>query len=177
MLTMTEKDLEKMVDDLVLPEKDVIGWRAASGESFPTTDTNEIVVFDLFFYRGFALPTSVFFRSLLHWYRIKLIHLNPNSIIHIATFIHLCEVFLGVRPHFNLFRYFFILKPSLKDGKISVVGGAGLQLRQGKGKEYLGLRFKTSLKGWHQRWFYTSNLSPDLRAYARHRPVVEASWT
>ena len=48
--TVTEKDLEQMVNDQVLPEKNVIGWCAASGESFPTTDTNEIVVFEHFFY-------------------------------------------------------------------------------------------------------------------------------
>src|SRR5438132_4714020 len=141
MLTMMEKDLEKMVDDLVLLEKDIIRWRAASGESFPTANTNERVVFKHFFYHGFALPSSAFFRGLLHWYGIELVHLNPNLILHIATIIHLCEVFLGVRPHFNLFCYFFIPKPSLKDDKVNVVGGASLQLHQGKGKEYLGLRF------------------------------------
>ena len=129
MSTVTEKELEQMVEDQVLPEKNVISWRAALGESFPTTDTNEIVVFEHFFYRGFALPTSSFFRGLLHWYGYELAHLNPNSVLHVATFIHLCEVFLGVCPHFNLFHYFFILKPSLKDGKVNVVGGAGLQLR------------------------------------------------
>ena len=118
-----------MVDDLLLPEKNVIGWRAASGESFPTTDTNEIVVFEHFFYRGFALPTRPFFHGLLHWFGIELIHLNPNWIIHIAIFIHLGEAFLGIHPYFNIFRYFLIRKPSQKDGKISVVGGAGLQLR------------------------------------------------
>src|SRR5438132_10339615 len=117
-----------MVDDLVLSEKDIIGWRAASGERFPTADTNEIVVFEHFFYRGFAISTGLFFHGLLNFYGIKLIHLNPNSILHIATFIHLYEAFLGIRPHFNLFRYFFILKPSPSESKINVVGGAGLQL-------------------------------------------------
>ena len=51
-LTVTEKDLEKMVSDQVLTEKSVIGWHAASGESFPTVDTNEIVVFEHFFLLG-----------------------------------------------------------------------------------------------------------------------------
>src|SRR5438876_11757929 len=119
--TVMEKDLEKMVDDLVLPQKNIIGWRAASGELFPTTDTNEIVVFEHFFYRGFALSTSAFFHGLLHWYGIELVHLNPNLILHNATFIHLCEVFLGIRPYFNLFRYFFIVNPSLTDGKLNEV--------------------------------------------------------
>src|SRR5438105_12339445 len=94
--TVMEKELEKMVTDLVLPEKDLIGWRVAFGESFSTANTGEIIVFEHFFYRGFALPTNAFFHGLLHWYRIKLVHLNPNSILHIIIFIHLCEVFLGI---------------------------------------------------------------------------------
>ncbi len=59
--TVTEKDLKKMVADKVLPEKSLIGWRAADGELFPTANTGEVVVFEPFFYRGFALPTSKFF--------------------------------------------------------------------------------------------------------------------
>src|SRR5437016_5479318 len=137
--TMTEEELENLVANLILPEKNLIRWCAAFGESFPTANTDEIVVFEHFFYWGFALPTNNFFRSLLHWYGIELINLNPNSILHISTFIHLCEVFLGVCPYFNLFRYLFTLKPNQKGGKISVVGGTGLQLHQGRGEDYLGL--------------------------------------
>src|SRR6266540_3758863 len=95
---MTEEELEKMVVDLVLPEKDLIGWRAAFSESFPTANTGEIVVFEHFFYQGFALPTNAFFRGLLHWYGIELVHLNPNSILHIATFIHSVRSSLASAP-------------------------------------------------------------------------------
>src|SRR5437667_9431342 len=103
-----------MVEDPGLPEKTLIGWHAVDGESFPTANTDEIVVFEHFFYRGFSLPTSSFFQGLLHWYGIELVNLNPNSILHISTFIHLCDVFLGVYRHFSLFRYLFTLKASQK---------------------------------------------------------------
>src|SRR5438034_5250840 len=96
--TVTEEDLQKMVADLVLPEKSLIGWRATDGESFPTTNTDEVVVFEPFFYRGFSLLTSFFFRGLLFWYGIELVNLNPNSILHISAFIHLCEVFSVSTP-------------------------------------------------------------------------------
>src|SRR5947207_3172945 len=131
--TVTEKDLQKMVTDLVLPEKNLIGWHATIDESFPATNTDEIIIFEHFIYRGFSVLTNSFFRGLLHWYGIELVNLNLNSILHISTFIHLCEVYLGVRSHFNLFHYLFTLKPNQKGGKISVVGGTGLQLRQGRG--------------------------------------------
>jgi hypothetical protein len=48
-----------------------------------------------------------FFWELLHYYDIKLQHLNPNGLQHIATFVALCEGFLGVEPHFELWKYFF----------------------------------------------------------------------
>src|SRR5438046_599076 len=119
--TATEEDLQKMVEDLFLPKKSLIGWHAADGELFPSTNTDEIVIFEPFFYRGFSLPTSSFFRGLLHWYGIELVNLNPNSILHISIFIHLCEVYLGIRPYFNLFRYLFNLKATQKGDQISVV--------------------------------------------------------
>ena len=102
-----------MVVDGVLPPRDVIGWHEAVGESFPTTEPEEIVLFESFLYRGFSLPTCNFFHALLHFYGIELIHLNLNSILHITTFIHLHEAYLSIHPHFNLFCHFFTLKPYL----------------------------------------------------------------
>jgi hypothetical protein len=46
---------------------------------------------------------------LLDYYDIKLQHLNPNEIRHIMAFITLCKGFLGIEPHFELWRYFFIV--------------------------------------------------------------------
>src|SRR5438105_2387606 len=105
--TVAEENLRRMVNDGVLPEKEIIGWRATDGEAFLTANTSEIVVFEPFFYHGFSIPTSRFFRGLLHFYKIELVHLNPNSILHISTFIHLCEAYLGIEPHFALFCIFF----------------------------------------------------------------------
>ena len=144
--TVTEGELEKMVEDQVLPAKELIGWRADNGELFPTADTEEIVVFTSFFYQGFSLPSSSFFRGLLRFYGIELVNLNPNSILQISAFIHLCEAFLGICPHFALFHHLYALKASQKGGQPSVVGGAGLQVRSGKSVQYIGLPMKTSLK-------------------------------
>lgn len=55
-----------------------------------------MVVFTSFFECGFEIPTGDFFRGLLHYYKIELVHLNPNSILDIAIFINLCEAFLGI---------------------------------------------------------------------------------
>src|SRR5436190_1344264 len=66
--------------------------------------------------------TKKFFRGLLHFYGIELVHLNTNSIHQIATFIHLCEAFLGVEPHFALFRHLFTLQPIQRGGRLVLLG-------------------------------------------------------
>ena len=51
-----------------------------------------------------------FLQGLLHYYRLELQHLNPNGIQHILAFIALCEGYLGIKPHFKLWKYFFAVK-------------------------------------------------------------------
>ena len=87
--------------------------------------------------RGLGIPTSNFFRGLLHHWGIQVHHLTPNSILHISIFVHLFEAFLGVKPHFDLFQHIFHLKPLPRDTEINVVSGAGLQLRQGVKLKYI----------------------------------------
>ena len=45
--------------------------------------------------RGFGLPIHLFMHGLLFYYEPELQNLNPNTILHIACFITLCEVFMG----------------------------------------------------------------------------------
>ena len=56
---------------------------------------------------------------MLHYYKIELQHLNPNGIQHMAAFIALCEGFLGISPHFDLWRYFFAITLQKKREKSS----------------------------------------------------------
>jgi hypothetical protein len=71
-------------------------------------------VFGSFFERDFNLPAGDFFRGLLYYYRMELVHLVPNSITVVSTFIHFCEVYLGIPPHFTLWRYFSASKALAK---------------------------------------------------------------
>jgi hypothetical protein len=71
-------------------------WRPATGEAFSTEGTGETVVFLAHIERGFGVPVGDFLHGLLHFYCIELVHLVPNSITIIATFIHLCEAYLGM---------------------------------------------------------------------------------
>jgi hypothetical protein len=54
---------------------------------------------------------------MLFYYKIELQHLNPNRIQHMVAFVVLCEGFLGIRPYFNLWRYFFAVNIQKKRDK------------------------------------------------------------
>jgi hypothetical protein len=57
-------------------------------------------------------------------YGVQLHQLTPNLIIHIACFITLCESFLGIEPHFLLWKSLFWLRPSVALTKKAELGGA-----------------------------------------------------
>jgi hypothetical protein len=120
--TMTEAKIQALVDRGVLRPKAEVEWRAAAGEEFPSEDVKEKVVFASFFERGFNLQARDFFRGLLYYYRLELVHLVPNSVTVVSTFIHFCEAYLRIPPHFLLSRYFFCVKSTGKrSGPVGVV--------------------------------------------------------
>jgi hypothetical protein len=123
-------NLNKLVSEGLLQEKNLVNWRPSFHEPFPMENVDEIVTFFHFAERGLALPTCSFFRGLLYYYGLELHHLNPNSICHISIFIHFYEAFLGIEPHWDLFRFLFRVKPQPTTKKLTVVGGASIQLRQ-----------------------------------------------
>lgn len=65
-------------------------------DSFQASDVDQVVVFYQFVLQRLGIPTSTISNGLLHLYYIELIHLSPNSILHIAIFVHLCEAYLGI---------------------------------------------------------------------------------
>jgi hypothetical protein len=97
--TMTEAKIKALVDHELLRPKAEVEWKAAAGEEFPIEDVKEQVIFASFFERGFNFPVGDFFRGLLYYYKLELVHLVPNSNTMVSTFIHFCEVNLGISPH------------------------------------------------------------------------------
>jgi hypothetical protein len=45
---------------------------------------------------------------------LELVHLVPHSITVVSTFIHFCEAYLGIPPHFALWRHFFCVNSTEK---------------------------------------------------------------
>jgi hypothetical protein len=152
----------------------VLQWRSTKGEDIPTPNTNKIVVFSSLFSRRFRLPSCEFLRGLLHHYQIELVHFNPNSILQIVVFVHLCEAFHVMPPSFPLFKSYFFLKYQPSADNRKVIGGVDLQTRPQSG--FLDLLMKTSLKGWHKSWVYHENHEPSLPLFVGRLPEYSGAW-
>jgi hypothetical protein len=72
---------------------------AASPEIVSRPPPGFWVIFIAFLLWGLSLPPHPFLHGLLFAYWIRLHDLNPNTILHIACFITLCEYFLGIELH------------------------------------------------------------------------------
>jgi hypothetical protein len=116
MSVVSESDLLHLVSVGVLPPKELCSWRIYRGVTVPIEDTHESVIYIPFLIRGLALPISPFFRGLLDFYHMNLTHLNPNSIMQVSVFVHLCEAYLGILPHFGLWKYLYHCRPGIAGG-------------------------------------------------------------
>src|ERR1041384_3118708 len=96
--------------------------RIHGDEGVPAPRPDERVCFQSFFPRGFALPIHPFLRGLLCAYQLQLHDLTPNGILHIACFITLCEGFLGVYPHWGLWKRLFNVKRTNSEYAVGQVG-------------------------------------------------------
>jgi hypothetical protein len=108
-----ENEIRNLVKSYFLPDREVLQWHPVASEDISTPNTNKIVVFASFFQRGFALPVCHFLCSLLDYYQVKLVHLNPNSILQITIFVHLCVAYLQIPLNFPLIKNYFFLKYQL----------------------------------------------------------------
>ena len=84
-------------------------WLLPGKEDMPSSPDGYVVSFAHFHEHGFETPTHRFLRGLLHYYNIEVQHLNPNGNQQMVAFVTLCEGFLGISPHFDLWRYFFTI--------------------------------------------------------------------
>jgi hypothetical protein len=114
---------------------------------------DEILMFERFVERRLALRASDFFKGLLKYYGIKYLNLNPNGIFHVYVFVHFHEAFVGIKPHWVLYRKFFRVKPQPSANNPRVVRGAGIQMRQDAAEQYLSYKLIDSNQDWKSKWF------------------------
>jgi hypothetical protein len=139
--TVTVGDLEALVAGGLLrplsgdPQPE---WMVPSSGTNPNPPSGYVLSFVSFHERGFGVPASRFMRVLMHYYRVELHNFNPNSIAQAAIFTAVCEGFLGIDPHWDLWTHLFsaeLFALTMGENKVRMAvraGGCTLQLRQGR---------------------------------------------
>ena len=130
--SVSHSQLVKLQTQGFLPPADLVPLRAGLtsftgevlAENFPNPTRGERVCFVPYLLRGVRFPIHPFLRGLLEYYSLQLHNLTPASVLHIAGFVALCELFLGCEAHFELWRKLFCLVPRTQKGSVFEVGGA-----------------------------------------------------
>ena len=114
--SVTEEDVLKLREARYLTYE--ISHRLpAKGQVIPTPEPGESVVFVSHLHRGLGFPTDPFVRGLMFYYGLEFHDLAPESILHISSFIVVCEAFLRTTPHFGLWLKTFNVEPKMIEGR------------------------------------------------------------
>jgi hypothetical protein len=69
------------------------------------------------------MPSHRFLCLLLQFFGLELHHLTPSGVQHIAAFVTLCEAYMGIESHFNMWNYFFHIQLHLDSSMETAVWG------------------------------------------------------
>jgi hypothetical protein len=184
--TVTAGDLEDLVaEGLLHPLSDERRpeWIPPASGAAPSPPPGYVVSFVSFHERGFGVPASRFMRAILHHYGVELHNLSPNSISQPTIFVAVCEGYLGIAPHWDLWTHLFsaeLFASPTGERKVRAVvwaGGCILQLRQSRALLYIPAILASSNKGWQRRWFYLRNDGELLPSFSQRVVTVAAdAW-
>jgi hypothetical protein len=122
-----QTDLTKAQKDGFITAGDQVVF--PSIDRIPKPPSGYQVMLLAFLLRGLSFPAHEFLCGFLFVYGVQLHQLTPNSILHNACFVHLCESFLGIEPHWILWKFLFRLRPSVALSKKPELGGAVVSVR------------------------------------------------
>jgi hypothetical protein len=105
--TIMPVQLQKLMEHWFMVAAELEACRLPVDLVFPAPAERYVMSFVAFYERGFDMPPHQFCRSLLRYYSLKLHHLTPSGVLHIAAFMTLCGAYLGINPELDLRKYFF----------------------------------------------------------------------
>jgi hypothetical protein len=152
----------------------LMGWQAPGFEHrlkhevvpLANLAPGDFVFFSAYALAGLVPPVSSFFLMLLEFYGLQLQHLSPNSITLVVIFIHLCEMFVGVRPSVRLFRRFFVMKAVSQ--RPLLIGGYYFARRTQGPSRYIAPVSLGRWERWREDWVL-------MQADAHDRLVIPAA--
>ena len=170
-------ELDSLRQQGLLPPESTATTRAPGKDTIPAPRNGERVCFVEFLPRGFGFPLHDFVRGLLYAYGIQIHDLTPNSILSITSFIVLCECFLGIAPHWALWKSLFQVRRMVGKSKETYpVGGFGIQLRGDT--VFFHMKKSDSVQNWRKKWFYVKWNQTGLPDFAADRPLKKTkAWS
>jgi hypothetical protein len=159
------------------------GWPAEwivppAGDHAPNPPSGYVVSFTRFHKRGFAAPASHFMRALCHHYGVELHNFAPNAISQAATFVGVCERYLGIPVNWDLWIHLFhvelFTQPTSEQRTRHAVcaGGMLLALRGQHKDDYIPCTMTTNNAGWERggsTFATTSPVSPPTPVWCSGR--------
>jgi hypothetical protein len=113
--------------------------------------------------RGFTASTSRFMRGLCHHYGVELHNFAPNAISQAATFVGVCEGFLGIPVNWDLWVHLFraelhtLVTPEPRVRRAVRAGGLTISLRDSRKDFYIPCTMTSDNAEWERGWFYLRN--------------------
>jgi hypothetical protein len=137
----------------------------------PNPPFGYVVSFIRFHERGFAAPASRFMLGLCYHYSVELHNFTPNAISQAATFVGICEGFLGIPVNWDLWVHLFrvelhtLVMPEPRVRRAVRVSGVSISLRETHRELYILCTMTSNNTEWEQGWFYLHNDEPGLPSY------------
>ena len=88
--SVTEEDVKKLREARYLTTE-IPHRLPAQGQVVPTLEPNESVIFISHFLRGLGFSVDPVVRGLMFYYGLDFHYLAPDSVLHISSFIVVCE--------------------------------------------------------------------------------------
>jgi hypothetical protein len=110
-------------------------------------------------------------RALCYHYGVELHNFTPNAILQAATFVGVCEGFLGIPVNWDLWVHLFraelhtLATSEPRNRRVVRTGGLSLALRISRREEYIPCTMTSNNVEWERGWFYLRNADPGLPPY------------
>jgi hypothetical protein len=121
--------------------------------------------------RGFTAPASRFMQGLCYHYGVELHNFAPNAMSQAATFVTVCEGFLGIPANWDLWVHLFRAElHTLATGEVRVrravrAGGLTFTLRDSRKELYPQCMMTSNNAEWEKGWFYLPSDGAGLPPY------------
>jgi CxxC motif-containing protein (DUF1111 family) len=102
-----QEHMQNLVSQGYMTAAELATSRVPEDPTSPTAAGGCVMACVAFYERGFSVPSHRFLHSLLYFHDLELHHLTPSVILHMTAFVTLCEVYMGIESHFDLWNYFF----------------------------------------------------------------------